>query len=62
MPATATQPGTTDYLLRATREYKNFVDGQWVESSSGKTFEDINPADGDDVIGTFGDSTPRALR
>ena len=56
MPATATQPGTTDYRLRATREYKNFVDGQWVESSGGKTFEDINPADGDDVIGTFQES------
>jgi aldehyde dehydrogenase (NAD+) len=56
MPATSTQPATTDYRLRATREYKNFVDGQWVESSSGKTFEDINPADRDDVIGTFQES------
>ncbi|MEK6372520.1 MAG: aldehyde dehydrogenase family protein [Acidobacteriota bacterium] len=56
MPATATQPATTDYRLRATREYKNFVDGEWVESSSGKTFEDINPADSDDVIGTFQES------
>src|SRR5947209_7066255 len=54
---TATQREKTDYRLRATREYQNYIDGQWVESSSGKTFENINPADGDDVIGMFQEST-----
>src|SRR5437764_12697696 len=53
---TATQPATTDYRLRATREYKNYIDGQWVESASGKTFDDINPADSGDVVGTFQES------
>ena len=42
---TATQTEKTDYRLRSTREYKNYIDGQWTESSSGKTFDDINPAD-----------------
>src|SRR5207244_11629526 len=42
--------------LRETRDYKNYIDGQWVASSSGKTFENRNPADGDDLIGTFQES------
>jgi acyl-CoA reductase-like NAD-dependent aldehyde dehydrogenase len=42
--------------LRAPREYKNYVDGQWVASSTGKTFEDRNPADRDDLVGTFQES------
>src|SRR5437870_5893493 len=53
---TATRPEKTDYRLRATREYKNYIDGLWTESSSGKTFDDINPADSGDVIGTFQES------
>jgi aldehyde dehydrogenase (NAD+) len=36
-----------------TRVFKNFIDGEWVESSSGETFEDINPADTRDVVGIF---------
>jgi len=42
--------------LRETRDYKNFVDGQWVASSSGNTFENRNPANGNDLIGTFQES------
>jgi len=56
MPATATKPQQDTNTLRATRDYKNFVDGQWVASSSGKTFEDRNPADREDLIGTFQES------
>ena len=33
--------------------YRNFIDGEWVESSSGETFEDRNPADTRDVVGIF---------
>src|SRR5438105_2046071 len=33
--------------------YKNFIDGAWVESSTGETFEDRNPADTRDVVGIF---------
>jgi aldehyde dehydrogenase (NAD+) len=43
--------------LRASREYKNYVDGQWVASSAGKTFENRNPANRDDLVGTFQDSS-----
>src|SRR5687767_10413057 len=42
--------------LREAREYGNYVDGQWVKSSTGKTFDNLNPANQDDVIGTFQDS------
>ncbi|CAN5848505.1 aldehyde dehydrogenase family protein [soil metagenome] len=33
--------------------YKNLIDGEWVDSSDGKTFENRNPAKLDDVLGTF---------
>jgi alpha-ketoglutaric semialdehyde dehydrogenase len=33
--------------------YKNFIDGEWVESSTGETFEDRNPADTRDVVAIF---------
>src|SRR5260370_7160921 len=33
--------------------YRNFIDGEWVESSTGETFEDRNPADTRDVVGIF---------
>src|SRR5438309_7899308 len=36
-----------------TRTYKNFIDGEWVEASTGDTFEDRNPADTRDVVGIF---------
>ncbi len=34
-------------------EYHNFIDGNWVKSVSGKTFEDRNPADREEIIGHF---------
>src|SRR5438270_11571895 len=56
MAATApiTTPEATD--LRTPREYKNYVNGEWVASSSGKTFENRNPADREDLVGTFQES------
>jgi aldehyde dehydrogenase (NAD+) len=35
------------------RIHKNFIDGDWVEASTGETFENINPADTRDVVGIF---------
>ncbi|MEJ2007999.1 MAG: aldehyde dehydrogenase family protein [Acidobacteriota bacterium] len=35
------------------RVYKNLIGGQRLESASGKTFENINPADSNDIIGRF---------
>src|SRR5437660_2463953 len=32
---------------------KNFIDGEWVESVSGETFENQNPADTRDLVGIF---------
>ena len=39
--------------------YKNFIDGEWVASDSGKTFENQNPADTSELIGLFQKSGPR---
>jgi len=51
---------TNDELgLRPTREYKNYINGEWVVSKSGKTFENRNPANEDDLIGTFQESDHR---
>ena len=33
--------------------YGNYIDGQWIPSSSGETFENRNPANTDDLIGVF---------
>jgi acyl-CoA reductase-like NAD-dependent aldehyde dehydrogenase len=41
----------------AVTTYKNYIDGQWVASSSGRTFENRNPANTDDLIGAFQEST-----
>ena len=37
----------------------NFIDGRWIASASGRVFENRNPADRDDLIGTFPESTPQ---
>jgi alpha-ketoglutaric semialdehyde dehydrogenase len=56
MPAIETKPLAQQYGLRETREYSNYIDGQWVKSGSGRAFENRNPANHDDLIGTFQDS------
>src|SRR6185369_7106839 len=33
--------------------YKNHIDGEWIASASGETFENRNPANTDDLIGIF---------
>ena len=35
------------------RIFKNFINGEWVESTTGETFENLNPADTRDVVGIF---------
>jgi len=42
--------------------YKNLIGGEWVESSSGETFRDVNPANTDDVIGVFTKATVEDVR
>jgi aldehyde dehydrogenase (NAD+) len=34
-------------------DFGNFIDGRWVDSVSGETFESRNPADRTEVVGTF---------
>src|SRR5260370_42107753 len=41
------------------KAYKNFIDGEWVESRSGQTYENLNPADSRDVVGIFQRSDQR---
>ncbi len=33
--------------------YLNFIDGEWCEAASGRTFENRNPANWDEVVGIF---------
>jgi acyl-CoA reductase-like NAD-dependent aldehyde dehydrogenase len=37
--------------------YRDYINGEWVDSRSGKTFENRNPANTDDLIGVFQQST-----
>ncbi|MDQ3785008.1 MAG: aldehyde dehydrogenase family protein [Actinomycetota bacterium] len=39
-------------------EYGNFIDGEWVDSTTGETFPSANPADRNEVVGTFARSGP----
>ena len=49
---TLTHP-TIDGSTTDTKVFKNLIDGEWVESASGQTFENISPADTRDVVGIF---------
>src|SRR2546428_8670683 len=37
----------------APRMFKNFINGEWVESRSGKAYENRNPANTDELVGMF---------
>jgi acyl-CoA reductase-like NAD-dependent aldehyde dehydrogenase len=51
----ATETLTSPAILSRskTKVFKNFIDGDWVESSTGETFENLNPADTRDLVGIF---------
>jgi aldehyde dehydrogenase (NAD+) len=49
---TLTKP-VIDGSIPKTKVFKNFIDGEWVESACGQTFEDRNPADTREVVATF---------
>jgi acyl-CoA reductase-like NAD-dependent aldehyde dehydrogenase len=36
-----------------TKTYHNYIGGEWIKSASGEWFENINPADTNDVVGRF---------
>jgi alpha-ketoglutaric semialdehyde dehydrogenase len=56
MTVTTTSDFAATHNLRQTREYRNYIDGEWVAASSGRTFENRNPANRNDLVGTFQDS------
>ena len=33
--------------------FQNFIEGKWVDAANGTTFDDINPANKTEVLGTF---------
>ncbi|MBI5476637.1 MAG: aldehyde dehydrogenase family protein [Ignavibacteriales bacterium] len=35
------------------KKYQNYINGKWVDAKSGKTFENRNPANWDEVVGIF---------
>ncbi|HEY3412877.1 MAG TPA: aldehyde dehydrogenase family protein [Armatimonadota bacterium] len=35
------------------KQFKNYINGEWVPAQSGETFQDLNPANRGDVIGEF---------
>jgi alpha-ketoglutaric semialdehyde dehydrogenase len=39
------------------RVFKNFINGEWVDSRSGKAYENRNPANTDELVGMFVSST-----
>src|SRR5437764_15130608 len=41
----------------APRVYKNFINGEWVEASGGKAYENRNPANSDELVGMCVSST-----
>src|SRR5437868_11115727 len=42
--------------------YRNFIGGKWVESSSTRTAQNINPANTDDILGTIRQATREEAR
>ncbi|MDQ3805794.1 MAG: aldehyde dehydrogenase family protein [Acidobacteriota bacterium] len=45
----------------STKTYLNYIGGEWTPSSSGETFENVNPADARDCVGRFALSTPEDI-
>src|SRR6516165_7615062 len=42
----------------APRVYKNFINGEWVDTRGGRAYENRNPANTDELVGLFVSSTP----
>src|SRR6202789_3985592 len=51
--ATMEQKAPSVHTGAQSRTYKNFINGEWVESRTGHTFENLNPADTREVVGIF---------
>src|SRR4030095_15820521 len=42
--------------------YRNFINGEWIESASSKVAKNVNPANTDDVLGTVKQATREEAR
>lgn len=42
--------------------FKNFINGEWVESRTGETYENVNPADNSDIVGVFQQSNEEDVK
>ena len=47
------QPAKIKKAKTATKTYHNYIGGEWVKSSSGEWFDNVNPADRTDIVGRF---------
>ena len=48
--------------MARTPTHKNYIDGKWISSATGKTFENRNPANTDDLLGRYQDSDERDVK
>jgi len=55
--ATAKMAKTKRSTKPSVKKYANYIAGEWVKSSSGQYFDNVNPADTTDIVGRFPDST-----
>lgn len=55
--AQAKQAKITKKTKTSTKTYHNFIGGEWVKSSTGEWFDNVNPADTSDIVGRFPNST-----
>jgi len=51
-----------EYNMNSPKLYKNFINGEWVESSSNKTYENRNPANTDEAVSYTHLTLPTILR
>src|ERR1039458_9789491 len=51
--ATMEQKPAGVHTAAKTKVFKNFIGGEWVETRTGRTFENLNPADTREVVGIF---------
>jgi aldehyde dehydrogenase (NAD+) len=50
---TAKQAKTKKTSKASPKKYHNYIAGEWVKSSSGEWFDNVNPADVSDIVGRF---------
>lgn len=51
--ATAKMAKAKKSAKTSVKKYQNYINGEWIASSSGEWFDNVNPADTTDVVGRF---------